>query len=754
MARHRLLPLTIAMMVAVGVSRAEDAPVALKLSMNLTVYQPKATIRDTPIFFDAASITNMADGSVVVDGKVSARTLGESFQADWVRYDPKRDELFAKGNVVIQQGDRRMETPSLHLRMTEQVGEAESARFLFPTKGGLTGRGEAGKISLAGPDRYQLESASFTTCPAGNDDWYLRTDKLDLDYVDQVGQARDVKIEYLGTPILYAPWLDFALDDSRKSGFLTPTLGVSDDRGLEVMAPWYWNIAANRDATFTPRLMSKRGMQLGSEFRYLDADYHGQVMIEALPEDSVYGSGRYRGRVEHEQVFGPHLTGELLFDDVSDDTYFIDLSSMVSQTSQGLLPRHAALTYDGDWWKLVGRVENYQVLQDPTSPIPPDKLPYDRLPQVLLNMRQPHLFGDNLRFNMASELVRFEHDVSTNPVGNRFYAYPSVEANFEQTYGYIRPKVGWHYTVYDLDRNPDPTAPTTLWDTSLTRSLPIFTLDSGAYLERDWSLGGHGFLQTLEPRFYYVRIPYKDQSQFPVFDSSVADLFQTQLFSENQFIGIDRINDADQITLGVTSRLLEPDTGLERLQVTVGQRYYFNDQRVTMPGYVVRGSNVTDLLAQVSGQVTDRWRVDSGIQYNPDDAALARANLGVTYRSGPGKLVNLDLRYINDDYGTGLNQLDLSWQWPIQQQWYALGRINYSFYDDRLVEGLLGFEHNAGCWALRGVVQKLATTTANSSLAFFLQLELRGLTQLGPNPLDVLKRSITGYTKSDEVNLP
>lgn len=754
MAPHRLLPLTIAMMVAAGASLAEDAPLSLKLSQNLTFERPKATIRNTPIFFDAAHLTNRQDGSVEVDGKVRARTLGESFEADWVRYDPNKDELFARGNVVVTQGDRRLETPTLHLRMSDHVGEVESARFTFPTRGGMTGRGLADKLTLDGPDRYQLESASFTTCPAGNDDWALRTNKLDLDYVGQVGQARDVKIEFLGTPILYAPWLDFSLNDSRKTGFLTPTLGVSDSRGLEVMAPWYWNIAANRDATITPRLMSKRGLQLGGEFRYLDADYQGQALVEAMPADSVYGTGRYRGRLEHQQTFGPHLTGDLLLDNVSDDTYFTDLSSMVSQTSQSLLPRHATLAYDGDWWKLSGRVENYQILQDPASPIPDDQLPYDRVPQIVLSVDHPNTFGSNLRVNLASEAVRFENSSITRAVGNRFYAYPSIEANFEQTYGYLRPKVGWHYTAYNLDRNPDPSNSAVLWDTRLSRGLPIFSLDAATYLERDWSLAGHAFLQTLEPRFYYVRIPYRDQSTLPVFDTSLADLFQTQLFSENQFVGVDRINDANQITLGVTSRLLEPDSGLERLQVTLGQRFYFNDQRVTLPDYPARGSNVTDLLALVSGQITDRWRVDSGVQYNPDDGALARANLGATYRAGPGKLVNVDLRYINEDYGTGLNQLDLSWQWPIQTKWYALGRINYSFYDERLVEGLLGFEYNAGCWALRGVVQKLATTTAESSQAFFLQLELQGLTQLGPNPLDVLKRSISGYTKSDELNLP
>jgi LPS-assembly protein len=746
MAPHRLLPLTVALMVATGACLAEDEPLKLKLSRTLVLTPPPGQARQDPIFVDADGMVGQQGGAMVADGHVTARTRTESFRADWLRYDPELDEVQARGDVVLQRADTRLECTDLRLRLRDYIGEANSARFFVTSERGLTGRGEADKLVFAGRDRYSLDEATYTTCPADNDDWLLRTDKLDLDYVGKVGQARDVRVEYLGMPILYAPWLDFSLDKSRKSGFLTPSFGVSDDRGLEIITPWYWNIAPNRDATFTPRVMSRRGVQVGTEFRYLEPDYRGELIVEAMPTDNVTGEGRYRGYLDHHHRFSSNLTGALLVDSVSDDAYFTDLSNLVNQTSRVILPRQASLTFTDTWWNLSGRVQSYQTLQDPSAPI---ARPYERMPQILLNADKQHLFGGYMHFNLASELVHFEHEAGNRAVGSRFYAYPSVDATFERTYGYIRPKLGWHYTRYELERNPS--FPDT---TSVNRSLPIFTLDSGLYLERESQLGGRGFLQTLEPRLYYVRIPDKHQSRLPVFDSSVADLFQSQLFSENQFIGVDRINDANQITLGVTSRLLEPDSGLERLQVTLGQRYYFNDQTVTMPGYAARGSNVTDLLAQISGQVTDHWRVSSGFQYNPDDEQLARANVGATYRAGPGRLINADLRYINEDYGAGLNQLDLSWQWPVKPQWYALGRINYSFYDHRLVEGLLGFEYNAGCWSLRGVMQKLATTTQDSTQTFFLQLELHGLTQLGPNPLEALQRSITGYTKSDEIDRP
>lgn len=741
MAPHRLLPLTLAMAVAWGPCLADEV-VKLKFSDTLTLKPAPAATRDSPVFVDADTLTGLQGETVIAEGNVIARTLGDAFRADWLQYDPRVDEIRARGNVRLQQDNTVLECSDVRLRLSDHVGEMNAARFTLPSDSGPVGRGAAHRVLFEGRDRYRLEQAAYTTCPTGNDDWQLKTEELGLDYVKKVGLARDVKVEYQGVPILYAPWLDFSLDRSRKTGFLSPSFGLSDDRGLEVVTPWYWNIAPNRDATILPRLMTRRGLQIGGEFRYLEPNYRGEAMFEALPVDNVYHEGRYRGYIDHQHRFSSRLSGRLLFEQVSDDTYFTDLATLVSQTSRAILPSEAILTYTGNGWTATGRLQTYQTLQDPAAPI---SEPYERLPQLTLNADRRHLFDGPLRFTLASELVRFEHDDPAKPVGNRIYAYPALEAHYERTYGFIRPKLGWHLSAYDLDRNPDH--PDT---TSATRSLPIFSLDSGAYLEREWQLAGVPILQTLEPRLYYVNIPNRNQASLPVFDSSLADFFQAQLFAENQFIGVDRINDANQITLAVTSRLLEPDTGLERLQVTLGQRYYFNDQQVSMPGYAVRGANVTDLLAQVSGQLTDRWRVDSGFQYNPDDGELVRANFGATYRAGPGRLINADLRYINENYGAGLNQLDLSWQWPIKPGWYGLGRINYSFYDNRLVEGLLGFEHNAGCWSLRGVMQKLATTANQSSQAFYLQLELHGLTQLGPNPLEVLKRSITGYTKSDE----
>ncbi|MGQ9861120.1 MAG: LPS-assembly protein LptD [Thiobacillaceae bacterium] len=701
---------------------------------------------------EADRLQGQREGEVIAEGGVSITRADDRVQTEWLRYDRRADELEARGGVVYTRGPDRVEGTHLTLKLTERLGRMSEVRYLLHDAAGRMARGQAKAIDFQGRDKYRLEEATYTTCAADQADWVLQTRELKLDYDRSLGSARDVQVRYLDTPILYTPWLDFSLDDSRKSGFLTPSFGVSDQRGFEFTAPWYWNIAPNRDATFYPRLMSRRGLQLGTEYRYLSREYSGDVLLEALPRDRVAERGRYRGALRHNQRFSERWSADLNYERVTDARYFTDLASHVRDTSRVNLPQEGTLQYAGDGWRAVARLQSFQTLQDPAAPIDP---PYRRLPQVVASGSRLLAVGLPLKLDAAGELVHFEHKDSAKAVGNRIDLYPSLSLNLANDYAFVTPKLGWRYTRYDLDRNPDPVTPTTLLGPlDQTRSLPILSLDSGLFLERTAQYFGRAFLQTLEPRAYYVYIPFKDQAGLPVFDTAVRDLSLDQLFSENQYSGTDRVNDARQLTLALTTRLLEPDTGSERLQATVGQRFYFSDQRVYLPGQPKRGGDSTDLLLQVFGQVTDRWRLTGGLQFNTDDGETAKANLGGNYRAGPGRVFNIDYRYINDRYAAGLDQLDLSWQWPLKPKWYGLGRINYSFQESRLVEGLLGFEYNAGCWSLRAVAQRLATSAENVSDAFFLQLELRGLTALGPNPLDVLKRSITGYAKSDEFNLP
>lgn len=732
--RLMLMPVTLAA-ISCGALAAEPGPV-LKITQSLLPLPSRQAGQEPlPVFIDADRISGIEERYIEAEGKVMLRRLDESLAADWMRYDQPEDTLQAKGNVVFTRARTRVEGDELRLQLTTHLGELRPMRYESRGEKGQYARGDAAVLKFEGEDRYHLSAATYTTCPVGNEDWVLRTEDLKLDYIESLGTARHVKVEYMGKPILYTPWMDFSLDDKRKSGFLTPSFGTSDKRGFEFAAPWYWNIAPNQDATFTPHYMSKRGLQLAAEYRYLERNYTGQTHVEYLANDKVAERDRYFGQIRHSHVFDSHWSGNLNIAGVSDDKYFTDLGGSVNQTSQVNLMREANLTYNGGWWSALGRLQTFQTLN--TAPL------YHRLPQIALNAARQQPGGYPVDVSFSGEYVRFTHSLTSYAEGDRAYAYPSVSLPFQTSYAYVTPKFGLHLSRYELERNPGG-------ELARTRSLPIFSVDAGLQLERDFEFAGYGFIQTLEPRLYYLRIPYRNQSQLPVFDTGLRDASFYTLFSENQFAGVDRINDADQVTLALTTRFLDTLSGIERLQFTIGQRYYFSDQRVVLPGMAPRSADSSDILATVSGQLTKQLRLASGMQYNADTDETVRFNLGAFYRDGPGRVLNADYRFTRNS----IDQIDLSGQWPLAPKWYGVGRVNYSFRDDRMVEALAGFEYNAGCWSLRGLLQRLALTQTETSNAFYIQLELRDLTKLGPNPLELLKRSIPGYAKSDEFNLP
>jgi LPS-assembly protein len=560
---------------------------------------------------------------------------------------------------------------------------------------------------------------------------------MELDRTVQVGTAHHASVVFKGVPILYTPWLQFPLNNQRKSGFLPPTLGSSGKSGAMFALPYYWNIAPERDATLTPRILSKRGLQLRGEYRYLDQNYAGTSNVEYLPNDSLSGTNRYNLLLNHGQLLGAGWSGGLNVQKVSDDNYFRDLNSTVATTSQVNLPREGTLAFNDYGLSFLARVQSFQTLQDPLAPITP---PYSRLPQLLLNGVWRDFPAVDL--GLASEWTDFRHPTLLN--GQRFSFYPSVSLPLNQSFAFVTPKIGVHHTRYALSENNPDEVP------DMTRTLPVFSLDSGLFMERDWVLRGSEYLQTLEPRLYYLNIPYRDQSRLPNFDSALADFSYAQMFSENQFIGSDRINDANQLTAALTSRLLDPVTGQEWMRATIGQRYYFKEQQVVLPGGVARSDNSSDILATFSGRVTPAWGVDAGVQYNTGRQEFQKTGVGVRYQPETGKVLNLGYRFTRD----ALEQVDISSQWPIHGRWQGMGRFNYSFLDSKLLEGLAGLEYNGGCWAARVVMHQFASATAETSSSIFFQLELFGMGRIGSNPQDILKRNISGFSPTQQLSSP
>lgn len=713
---------------------------------------PGAKEDATPMYMEGDRLQGHSDRETEAQGSARFRGRGQSIAADWMRHDKRDNELTAIGNVRMEQGTQFTEGARLRYNVDTSRGLMENVRYgLSPLETGAApgarpsvspydARGSAERVNFEGPGLFRAQQASYTTCEPGDDSWQIRAREMLIDRNNNLGTARDAKIEFQGTPIFYTPYMWFTLHHERKSGFLTPHYGNSSTSGFELTTPYYWAMAPNRDLTLTPRLTSRRGLQLRTDFRYLEPTYRGDVNVEYLPNDGVTGSNRHLFRVNHAQSFANGWAASLDLNKVSDGKYFTDLSTQVALTSQTNLVRQGVLSRGGTWgragiYSFSALAQSWQTLQsDPLAPLTP---PYGRRPQLSFTAQSPHITGGD--FDLLASYSDFTHPTLVN--GRRVLAYPSMAFPFTAPYGHITPKVGVHMSRYYIGNNNAAALP------DKSRVLPTFTADSGLVFERNASIFGRAYTQTLEPKLYYVYIPYRDQSMIPNFESGVQDINFATIYSENQFSGHDRINDANQLTAGVNTRLIHPETGVEVLRAGIAQRYYFRPQGVTIPGVPARTnqSSRSDLLAALSGNVAPYWTADVGWQYNTDTSRTQRMNVGARYQPQQGKLLNLAYRHTVDS----IRQFDVSGQWPIASKWNAVGRWNYSTQDKRLLEAVAGVEYDGGCWALRIVGHRLSTATNASTNAVFVELELNGVTRVGSNPLEVLRRNISGYTRYD-----
>lgn len=742
---------SLAILCALPLAASAQSDLHLKTDRTLDVAPPPPG-DSVPMFLEADRLQGHSERETEAEGRVRLRRRGQAVDADWLRYDKPTSDISARGNVRIRQGADVVDGNELQFNLETERGFIDDTRYRLRKDRNLTGqelpfgptdaRGTADRILFEGPDRYRARKGTYTTCGPGHEDWYVHASDLEIDKGRDVGVARHAHIEFQGVPIFYSPYLSFSLHRERKSGFLTPHYGSTSKGGAEITVPYYWNIAPNYDATFSPRIISKRGVLLGTEFRYLQPSFLGEARLDVLPDDRQFNHEQrhaYLLRHNHSLPYG--WSGALNLQGVSDNTYFTDLSTEIKFTSQVNLPREATLSHGGTWagsgtYGFNALVQSWQTLQvDPAAPVVP---PYRQLPKLTLTASRPGTLRSD--FDFQGEFVAFDTDTNRDfrVTANRTMVYPSLSLPLQTAYGYLTPKVGFNFTHYAVDPNA-----TRFSDQS--RSLPIVTADSGVVFERPTTIRGQSFLQTLEPRLYYVYIPFRDQDGIPVFDSGQKDINLTSIYSENQYSGWDRINDANQITLGVSSRLLGTASGEEFVNAAVAQRYYFSTQRVILPGAPVRTSSSSDLLATLSGRVAPKWLAGIGLQYSTSSSQTQKLDVGARYQPAPGQVLNLSYR----ESINSLRQTDISTQWPLGGGWVALGRWNYSLRDKRTLEALIGAEYNADCWSLRVVAHRFAIATGQFSSTFFVQLELNGVSRIGSSPLDALRRNIGGYFQVD-----
>ncbi len=804
---------------ATGPRDEEEVPdalpaLALRASKSMEP-PPKDKTTPQPVFLRAQRMAGEVDREFIAEGDAELRKIGTVLNSERLTYWPIDDEVEAEGNVHLAQGGDLITGPKMRLRLEDEIGYFEQPAYTlkrqpqagskaaadkafaespagqigdkdwfnsgFATprvlniKPGQTtfnetpkrhtateGRGEADRIDFEGQNQVRLTNATYTTCSPGNDDWYAKAGDLKLDYDRGVGEGKDGTIYFKDVPILYSPWLSFSLNNERKSGFLAPSLGTNSVNGIEMRQPYYWNIAPNMDATIAPREMSKRGVEVGSEFRYLNTAYggvyRGVAAAEVLPNDNLRdGDKRYALALQHLQTTASGFSGLINYNKVSDDNYFTDLSSNITQTSQVNLTQQALLSYGAGWWDATVNVLSYQTLQpDPTVT---NLNPYRTLPQITVNARKYDLaMTDAVFMGQYTNFTKPDQIISgvkvSNPDGQRTVLYPQVSLPHVTPGWYVTPKLGVNVRNYSL------TGQTLGTPASQNITLPVASLDSGMTFERSSNWFGKDYTQTLEPRLYYLNIPYKNQDQIPIFDTAAADFNFAQIFSENQYTGWDRISNANQLTAAATTRLLEPSSGNEIMRAMLGERFYFTRNKVLLPNTLTTTDTQkwekSDALAAFSGQILPRIYADVALEYNLADRQLKRYSVGTRFEPEPGKVLNAAYRY-NRDPTTPVDQVDVSGQWPIAGRWHAVGRVNYSFKDDtanvsigstggRMIESIAGLEYNGGCWVVRGVVRRTALTQDTASTAFFIQLELNDFSSIGTNPLNILKRNIQGYS--------
>lgn len=741
--------IALAVLCALPLLAAADEGLTLKPQPRLL--PPPQAPEEVPLFVEADRLQGIQDREIEAFGNARLRKRGQSFAADWMRHDTPSDVLDARGNVRIEQGREIIEGSVLRYEIATDRGHMEQPSYMLmsPPPGGTAGsqpppiadgRGTAERLLFEGPGKYRTENSVYTTCEPGNNAWFLRAKQLDIDRNRDVGVARDASIVFMDKTIFWSPYLTFSLHEERKSGFLTPSYRTSNTTGLEFTVPYYFNLAPDMDATLYPRYMTKRGLQLSGEFRYLNPRGKGEARTEFLPGDQQISRDRWGLFTKHQQQFG-NWGSTLNLNRVSDGNYFTDLATLVAVTSRVFLNNDVTFSRGGAWgdsgtYGFSAFAQRWQTLQaDPRAPLTP---PYSRMPQLTLGAQRPGTgWGD---LDLTGSYTAFDHQSLVN--GQRVVLNPGYTLPLQNAFAYVTPKIGAHITRYSIGNN------NTAGLQDSTRSLPIFSADSGVVFERQSFFGDQRVLQTLEPKAYYVYIPYRDQSRLPNFESGLQDINFATIFTENQFSGQDRINDANQLTLGITSRFISADSGVERVRAALAQRFYFQSQQVTVPGVAPRASTSSDLLAAVSGNLARNWTADAGWQYNTDLKQTQKFNVAGRYQPQQGKVLNLAYR----ETINAVRQLDFSTQWPVRNGWSAVGRWNYSLRDDRLLEALGGLEYNDRCWSLRVVAHRFATTTSASSTSVFVQLELNGVSRIGSDPMDVLRRNIGGYKQFDPRN--
>jgi LPS-assembly protein len=663
-----------------------------------------------PVIVYAETLDARANRPGSASGRVELFRADQYLSTERVLFDPRDRRVNFPGPLRYEDSQIRIEAADGRLNFLRESGDFTDVEFGLV---GSSAHGEAESIAMSGGRRSELEKIWFTTCPGDDPEWLLTARELELNHDEGTGVARNASLRLGKVPVLYTPWISFPIDDRRKTGFLYPFIGTANDNGLELGIPWYWNIAPNQDATLTPRLFTNRGLMLSAEHRWL-APWVGTVMEgNYLYDDDRTGEDRWHFIGRASAPLGPRWQASGRLERVSDNEYFQDFGGDLAQTSRQFLRSNASINGSGRYWIFSGLVDDFQVLDDAVRP---EREPYARLPRLAFVLDAP-LGRSGFLTALDAELVHF--DRAGGVTGARIDLYPRLVWDLSRHWGFLRASGGYRYTAYDLDRGGEP------GDESPDRGTSIVSLDTGLFFER---LGANGDLQTLEPRLFYLHVPFEEQDDLPDFDTRDLTFGFAQLFHYNRFTGADRQGDANQLTLAATTRSISARNGRETWNLTVGQILYFDNPRVRLDDTQVGDINTSPFIAEFHWHPLDRFSSRMELQWNWEEQEMDVGVVGADYRFRSGHRLAAEYRYRRDR----LDQVDLRYLWPVNENWRLFTQVNYSLEDSDLLEGLIGAEYDSCCWALRIAARRyLRDRQGGERDTIYVQLRLKGLGAFG-----------------------
>lgn len=693
-------------------------------------------ITDNKIYLESDSADMGQKDVTTFTGSVIVKQNDQRLTADKAQYNKAKQDLHASGNVKLTTGSLAINGDTLQMNLKTNQGNVQNATYRDSSS---RAQGKARSIVFKSESELEMRDATYSTCDSTSPDWELSATTINLNNATHQGKANNVVVRFKGVPFLYLPYLRFPIGDERLSGFLFPSFGSSTKNGDELIVPYYWNIHPQFDATITPHYMSKRGTQLRSEFRYLTDTTRGKFNIEYLPGDKITQTDRQAFSWQHIQAPVGGWVGGINYNYVSDPFYQNDFGGNLESASLSNLPRQADIRYDAKDWLFTGRLQSFQTLSGNEQ--------IKRLPQLNLNTRQPVL-PNKLNTSFQSEWTRFVHSTQA-PIGDRLVLQPSVNVPFSNTAAYATFLASLHYTRYDLQRI------SATEEKNPTRTVPIYSVNSGVFFERDSSFNGKKYLHTLEPRLQYLYIPYRDQSNLPQFDSATVTNNMNLLFNANRYSGADRINDANQITLGLTSRYISLDSGAEVLTASLGQIYQFNDSQVTLAGESARKESWSDLQLDITFQPSPSLRITSSLIRNQQSRDIDKRNIRLQYKPDRNHIFNVSYRFERNI----LETREISGIWRINPQWSVLARQHEDLLQNRELETVYGIQYDSCCWGLRLVKRRYYSGAFPNEPGgdpnnpyneiLFLELELKGLSSFGQKKQidSLLRRGILGYSK-------